>query len=171
MLSFSPLNRPDRVIPGEGGTFALFQGLFPKHEADVCDHNGCEYSNTRGRRWLDSMKWPLCIWSLFGTALTLSDGILTPGMLVGARFVFRSLTNPTCPSGLCDERCWGHCRCISAIAPISIVSTDSSNCQRILLISSSLSRDSSSPYSSFNMLGRRESAPSSPPSPSYGLRY
>lgn len=67
---------------GEGGTFALFQGLFPKHEADICDHNGCECSNIRGRTWLDKMKWPLCIWSLFGTALTLSDGIFTPAVSV-----------------------------------------------------------------------------------------
>jgi len=33
----------------------------------------------RGRRFLDVAKWPLSMWSLFGTALTLSDGIFTPG--------------------------------------------------------------------------------------------
>ena len=61
---------------GEGGTFALFQGLYPEDETDDCDDGS---TVVRGRQWLDKVKWPLRIWSLFGTALTLSDGIFTSG--------------------------------------------------------------------------------------------
>lgn len=61
---------------GEGGTFALFQGLYPEDGGDRCDE---EPTVVRGRQWLDRVKWPLRIWSLFGTALTLSDGIFTTG--------------------------------------------------------------------------------------------
>lgn len=63
---------------GEGGTFALLQGLYPKHENDASLGEG-ENTPLRGRRWLNKFQWPLQIWSLFGTALTLSDGIFTPG--------------------------------------------------------------------------------------------
>lgn len=63
-------------VAGEGGTFALFQGLYPRHDADGCDEGP---GVVRGRQWLDKVKWPLRIWSLFGTALTLSDGIFTSG--------------------------------------------------------------------------------------------
>ena len=61
---------------GEGGTFALFQGLYPKG-----DREGAEGSNDppRGQHVLQKLRWPLQIWALFGTALTLSDGIFTAG--------------------------------------------------------------------------------------------
>jgi KUP system potassium uptake protein len=73
---------------GEGGTFALLQGLFPKRNTDEEDRTltgdssrgNTQYeSDVRGRPFLDAAKWPLYMWSLFGTALTLSDGIFTPG--------------------------------------------------------------------------------------------
>lgn len=74
---------------GEGGTFALMQGLFPKHDTDEEDRTltgdstriGSWHDGIRGRRFLDAARWPLVVWSLFGTALTLSDGIFTPGEL------------------------------------------------------------------------------------------
>lgn len=73
---------------GEGGTFALMQGLFPKHNDDEDDRAltrdstraGTFQDGIKGRRFLTTARWPLVIWSLFGTALTLSDGIFTPGM-------------------------------------------------------------------------------------------
>lgn len=75
---------------GEGGTFALLQGLFPKPDTDEEDrtltadsvHAKSWHSSIRGQRWLAKFKWPLAIWSLFGTALTLSDGIFTPAVSV-----------------------------------------------------------------------------------------
>lgn len=76
------------MCSGEGGTFALLQGLFPKKDTDEEDRtltgeswrgNSLYESDVRGRPFLDTAKWPLYMWSLFGTALTLSDGIFTPG--------------------------------------------------------------------------------------------
>jgi hypothetical protein len=78
------------IRSGEGGTFALLQGLFPKNDTDGEDrtltsdssHRAKTHvsnSGVRGRRFLDAAKWPLHMWSLFGTAFTLSDGIFTPG--------------------------------------------------------------------------------------------
>ncbi|KAF9510974.1 hypothetical protein BS47DRAFT_1347297 [Hydnum rufescens UP504] len=56
---------------GEGGVFALFQGSTPK---------GQDYA--RGRTFLRFARWPLTFWGLFGTSLTLSDGIFTPAVSV-----------------------------------------------------------------------------------------
>lgn len=74
-------NRSEKLmqisLTGEGGTFALFQGLYPKNDID--GPNEDRTTQLHHRRWLSKIQWPLKIWSLFGTALTLSDGIFTPG--------------------------------------------------------------------------------------------
>lgn len=75
---------------GEGGTFALLQGLFPKKDTDEEDRTltydstraKSSFDSVRGSRFLRTFKWPLTVWSLFGTALTLSDGIFTPAVSV-----------------------------------------------------------------------------------------
>ncbi|KAF8318169.1 potassium transporter [Clavulina sp. PMI_390] len=76
---------------GEGGTFAMLQGLYPKQDTDEEDRSLTADSNfrsksfggdVRGRTFLTAAKWPLTVWSLFGTALTLSDGIFTPAVSV-----------------------------------------------------------------------------------------
>ncbi|KAF9517117.1 hypothetical protein BS47DRAFT_1436128 [Hydnum rufescens UP504] len=75
---------------GEGGTFALCQGLYPRPEAEDDDRTLTSDSGitkswrqtARGRHFLARFKWPLYFWSLFGTALTLSDGIFTPAVSV-----------------------------------------------------------------------------------------
>ncbi|WVR04896.1 hypothetical protein IAU60_001908 [Kwoniella sp. DSM 27419] len=71
---------------GEGGPFALFMSLFPRHDPE--DRSLTKYStyDYRGHRpegrSLTQWRWPLLIWTLFGTALTLSDGVLTPAVSV-----------------------------------------------------------------------------------------
>src|SRR5258707_10488984 len=74
--------------PGEGGTFALLQGLYPRPSFTEFDRTltsdsalkpGSAIDRRRGRDFLTNGKWLLYFWSLFGTALTLGDGIFTPG--------------------------------------------------------------------------------------------
>lgn len=62
-------------LVGEGGTFALLQGLRLKGGREGAEAD----DKLRGRHFLHKFKWVLQIWALFGTALTLSDGIFTPG--------------------------------------------------------------------------------------------
>ena len=75
---------------GEGGTFALLQGLYPRSpftdfDRTLTSESGLKLRsdrNGRGQLFLTSFKWLLYFWSLFGTSLTLSDGILTPGAYI-----------------------------------------------------------------------------------------
>ncbi|KAF8349491.1 potassium transporter [Amanita rubescens] len=82
---------------GEGGTFALYQGLFPPavedHEADRTltvdssqerkGHFDTATIFSIGKRRISkSHRWTLLIWCLFGTALTMADGIFTPAVSV-----------------------------------------------------------------------------------------
>ncbi|KAG8950975.1 hypothetical protein FRC00_007465, partial [Tulasnella sp. 408] len=75
---------------GEGGTFALFRGLFPPDEqsddddrALTCDSAFMRAHSTRSSsEKLAPIKWPLLAWTLFGTALSIADGILTPAVSV-----------------------------------------------------------------------------------------
>ena len=73
-------------LEGEGGPFALFMNLFPRHDAsdDGYGRSLTQYpelpSNTRSpsrsSTW-SKFRWPLMAWAIFGAALTMSDGILT----------------------------------------------------------------------------------------------
>ncbi|KAF8627441.1 hypothetical protein AX17_006255 [Amanita inopinata Kibby_2008] len=81
---------------GEGGTFALYQTLFPPddddHEADrtlTLDNHEHKFPpdqqpsfQSDKRRIGKHLRWPLLFWCLFGTALTMADGILTPAVSV-----------------------------------------------------------------------------------------
>lgn len=76
------------TVEGEGGTFALFTGLFPRPAYDEDDRsltgdsfmgNKSNRTGIRGGHTLKRFKWPLLLWTLFGTSLTMSDGIFTPG--------------------------------------------------------------------------------------------
>ncbi|KAG8949506.1 hypothetical protein FRC00_008099, partial [Tulasnella sp. 408] len=75
---------------GEGGTFALFRGLFPPEEqsddddrALTCDSAFMRAHSARSSsEKLAPVKWPLLAWTLFGTALSIADGILTPAVSV-----------------------------------------------------------------------------------------
>ncbi|KDQ61961.1 hypothetical protein JAAARDRAFT_204343 [Jaapia argillacea MUCL 33604] len=74
---------------GEGGTFALFQGLFPPKDRDPgYDRTLTGDSVIAGSKFSSSAKlpsrfrWPLLVWCLLGTSLTLADGIFTPAVSV-----------------------------------------------------------------------------------------
>ncbi|KAG6828165.1 hypothetical protein H0H92_008933 [Tricholoma furcatifolium] len=76
-------------IDCEGGTFALYQGLFPPAEKDLDadrtltgDSTNRTLSEHRGRRISELFRWPLLIWCLFGTSLTMADGVFTPAVSV-----------------------------------------------------------------------------------------
>ncbi|KAG8720565.1 hypothetical protein FRC08_018842 [Ceratobasidium sp. 394] len=83
---------------GEGGTFALFHGLFPpnfisddedrslthdstyKFKYDTPGASSASSSSRLGKNsWL---KWWLLPWTLFGTALCIADGVFTPAVSV-----------------------------------------------------------------------------------------
>ncbi|THV03032.1 potassium transporter [Dendrothele bispora CBS 962.96] len=74
------------TLEGEGGSFALWQGIYPKDEKDDNDRTLTGDSlgkvTTNGSRFKQAMRWPLLVWSLFGTALTLADGVFTPAVSV-----------------------------------------------------------------------------------------
>ncbi|EJU00469.1 potassium transporter [Dacryopinax primogenitus] len=73
---------------GEGGPFALFNGLFPKKQYDedeeraLTGDSGVRSSPSSYGPIMRSFKHPMLFWSLFGTALTMADGILTPAVSV-----------------------------------------------------------------------------------------
>ncbi|KAI9460347.1 potassium transporter [Russula earlei] len=70
---------------GEGGPFALFQGIYPpKYFHNTPTHD----SLMAGKRsWQDikpppSFRWPMLLWALLGTSLTMADGVLTAAVSV-----------------------------------------------------------------------------------------
>ncbi|KAI9441911.1 potassium transporter [Lactarius indigo] len=69
---------------GEGGPFALYQGIYPpKFFESTPTHD----SMMAGRQKRDikppkSLRWPMLIWALFGTSLTMADGVLTAAVSV-----------------------------------------------------------------------------------------
>lgn len=71
---------------GEGGTYALFQGLYPPKRSDLDDDRtltGDSFKHEAAQSKLSSkLWWPLLIISLFGTSLTLADGVFTPAVSV-----------------------------------------------------------------------------------------
>ncbi|KAM6494401.1 Potassium transporter [Amanita muscaria] len=84
---------------GEGGTFALYQTLYPPadddSEADRTLTVDSSYQDKghsdvhtifsvggRQRRIPKTFQWPLLIWCLFGTSLTMADGVFTPAVSV-----------------------------------------------------------------------------------------
>ncbi|KAF8604432.1 potassium transporter [Ceratobasidium sp. AG-I] len=72
---------------GEGGTFALFHGLFPPdfvtddEDRSLTHDSSYKFKpDTPGRStWL---RWSLLPWTLFGTALCIADGVFTPAVSV-----------------------------------------------------------------------------------------
>lgn len=95
---------------GEGGTFALYQGLYPPTPLDfdadrtlTGDSGDYKVKSTpkTGRALGETVRWPLLVWvsrlrfcvkknrtqnkpfqCLFGTSLTIADGVLTPAVSV-----------------------------------------------------------------------------------------
>ncbi|KAF8520592.1 potassium transporter [Hysterangium stoloniferum] len=70
---------------GEGGCFALYHGLIPPTHATAEEDRmltGDSYNNQNKKNSLLRFKWVLLPWALFGTSLTLADGIFTPAVSV-----------------------------------------------------------------------------------------
>ncbi|KAF5347446.1 hypothetical protein D9756_011104 [Leucocoprinus leucothites] len=73
---------------GEGGSFALFQGLYPPRAFEaaptrdsVAASQGGEHQMNK-RRAPEKLRWVFLIWSLFGTSLAMADGVLTAAVSV-----------------------------------------------------------------------------------------
>ncbi|KAF8343268.1 potassium transporter [Amanita rubescens] len=99
---------------GEGGTFALYQGLYPPADYDYETDRTLTYQEHKSdlveklrnapvqRKISRKLRLPLLVWCLFGTALTMADGIFTPAVSV-TRAVFGiavakpSVTNDVIP--------------------------------------------------------------------------
>ncbi|SJL07638.1 uncharacterized protein ARMOST_10988 [Armillaria ostoyae] len=77
---------------GEGGSFALYQGLYPPKEKDyeadrtLTGDYGQELKRMSpgpvNATLKEKLRWPLLLWCLFGTALTMADGMFTPAVSV-----------------------------------------------------------------------------------------
>ncbi|KZT56800.1 potassium transporter [Calocera cornea HHB12733] len=73
---------------GEGGTFALFNGIFPKKQYDedeeraLTGDSGVRSTPSSYGAVVRAFRVPLQAWAMFGTALTMADGILTPAVSV-----------------------------------------------------------------------------------------
>ncbi|KAJ4491170.1 potassium transporter [Lentinula edodes] len=72
---------------GEGGSFALYQGLYPPEDESDGDRTltGESYiksSKSTSSRLKEVLRAPLLVWCLLGTALTMADGVFTPAVSV-----------------------------------------------------------------------------------------
>ncbi|KAK7457024.1 hypothetical protein VKT23_010327 [Stygiomarasmius scandens] len=72
---------------GEGGPFALFLGLYPKKVVDPNFDRSLTFESDAKvakspSRLREALRFPCMVWCLFGTALTLADGVFTPAVSV-----------------------------------------------------------------------------------------
>ncbi|KAJ3818862.1 potassium transporter [Lentinula raphanica] len=72
---------------GEGGSFALYQGLYPPDDKDDADRtltgdSFIKSTLSTSSRLKQVLRAPLLVWSLLGTALTMADGVFTPAVSV-----------------------------------------------------------------------------------------
>ncbi|KAG7096615.1 hypothetical protein E1B28_004032 [Marasmius oreades] len=73
---------------GEGGTFALYQAMYPATSSKT------EYRDDEKKPWKERLRWPLLLWAIFGTSLTIADGIFTPAVSVNAAVSGIGTANP-----------------------------------------------------------------------------
>ncbi|KAF8964236.1 potassium transporter [Flammula alnicola] len=91
---------------GEGGSFALYQGLYPRKELDFdADRTLTGDSNfaqepPKPRTLKEKARWPLLLWCLFGTSLTMADGILTPAVSVTSAVAGIGVAKPSVNSDI-----------------------------------------------------------------------
>ncbi|KAJ7288009.1 potassium transporter [Mycena rebaudengoi] len=74
---------------GEGGSYALYQGLYPPDDSDgdldrtlTGDSFKVESHHSSNLKLGERFRVPLLAWCLFGTSLTIADGIFTPAVSV-----------------------------------------------------------------------------------------
>jgi KUP system potassium uptake protein len=89
---------------GEGGTFALFQGLFPPEDKDFdadrtltgdSVNKATSFGNSGSLQLKETFRWPLLFWCLFGTSLTIADGIFTPAVSVTSAVAGIAVSKPS----------------------------------------------------------------------------
>ena len=90
-------------LSGEGGTFALFQGIYPPKVFEKSPTHDSLMAGKKSRKDIrppSSFRWPMLVWvspflgellaikllntsqALFGTSLTMADGVLTAAVSV-----------------------------------------------------------------------------------------
>ncbi|KAJ7797662.1 potassium transporter [Mycena olivaceomarginata] len=72
---------------GEGGSYALYQGLYPPDDYDgnldrTLTGDSYKVASHKSSTISERFRLPLLAWGLFGTALTIADGIFTPAVSV-----------------------------------------------------------------------------------------
>ncbi|KAJ7486154.1 potassium transporter [Mycena galericulata] len=72
---------------GEGGSYALYQGLYPPDEYDgnldrTLTGDSYKVASHKPSAISERFRIPLLAWGLFGTALTIADGAFTPAVSV-----------------------------------------------------------------------------------------
>ncbi|KAF8195376.1 potassium transporter [Pholiota molesta] len=87
LLKYSLISLQFGTTEGEGGSFALYQGLYPRKRADAQSDRtltgDSNFADTPKKNTLkERARWPILIWCLFGTALTMADGVFTPAVSV-----------------------------------------------------------------------------------------
>ncbi|KAG8799422.1 hypothetical protein FRC16_005165 [Serendipita sp. 398] len=94
---------------GEGGTFALYHGIFPPKSINYDEDRALttdsgwktpSSTSTSTITLLGKSRWLLLAWSLFGTALTFADGMLTPAVSVTSAVGGIALTVPRLSSNI-----------------------------------------------------------------------
>ncbi|TFK33003.1 potassium transporter [Crucibulum laeve] len=90
---------------GEGGSFALYMGLYPAKDKDFDadrtltgeSYHGKEFKETLpfSMRLKNKARWPLLLWCLFGTSLTMADGIFTPAVSVTSAVAGIAVAKPS----------------------------------------------------------------------------
>ncbi|KAH8091688.1 potassium transporter [Cristinia sonorae] len=107
-LTILPLIKYVFIAPlfGEGGTFALFQGLYPPEHKNLeedrvltgDDSKKAEFESTS--KMSPRFRWPLLLWALFGTSLTLADGVFTPAVSVTSAVGGIAVAKPSVASSI-----------------------------------------------------------------------
>ncbi|KAJ7700275.1 potassium transporter [Mycena metata] len=72
---------------GEGGSYALYQGLYPPEDYDgsldrTLTGDSYKVASHKPTTISERFRLPLLAWCLFGTALTIADGMFTPAVSV-----------------------------------------------------------------------------------------
>ncbi|KAJ4482322.1 potassium transporter [Lentinula aciculospora] len=73
---------------GEGGSFALYQGLYPPEDKEfdadrtLTGESYIKSTRSTSSRFKQALRGPLLVWCLLGTALTMADGVFTPAVSV-----------------------------------------------------------------------------------------
>ncbi|KAJ6621773.1 potassium transporter [Mycena sp. CBHHK59/15] len=72
---------------GEGGSYALYQGLYPPEDSDgnldrTLTGDSYKVASRKSSTISERFRLPLLFWCLFGTSLTIADGAFTPAVSV-----------------------------------------------------------------------------------------